>query len=427
MSEKGGQKRRQEGGGGGAAGKKSKYFQANSKATLPVGSRGVLVSCIGGKEQYAAKDSIRILTEYYERLKGSADPAAPDTSAKPADISSAIADEVAELQSNKGKLFVYHRVNVFGLIYIGFQTPDVHPTPSEVVQAAAQDVLKTKQCLSKVCMRFMPIEGVCYAGLEDISKLGKKVLAEHFPTGEDVSQTTFGVLYEHRASDLLKRMDVINTMVDCVPQPPYKVELNNPKKTILPNDGAAPSSSSPVPSADRPAQEPPAPHPTNKGKPKKEYRQIQMPTPEQIVQEDMMNNCGIRTVMSGVMGMGLGLVFGVVMGSMDAGGAGMDGNLAPGVEAQKQTTRQVFRQMLLTARSRSWTYAKGFGAVGALFAGSECVIEKMRAKHDIYNSMYAGCFAGGTLAASAGPKAACAGCLTFGAFSAIIDKFLEQP
>jgi len=156
-----------------------------------------------------------------------------------------------------------------------------------------------------------------------------------------------------------------------------------------PNDGAAPSSSSPVPSADPSAQEPPAPQPTNKGKPKKEYRQIQMPTPEQIVQEDMMNNCGIRTVMSGVMGMGLGLVFGVVMGSMDAGvsvcitdsiawfrleinhgmhryvtahqnvrliqqGAGMDGNLAPGVEAQKQTTRQVFRQMLLTARSRSW-------------------------------------------------------------------------
>ena len=28
-----------------------------------MGSRGVLVSCIGGKEQYAAKDSIRILTE----------------------------------------------------------------------------------------------------------------------------------------------------------------------------------------------------------------------------------------------------------------------------------------------------------------------------------------------------------------------------
>lgn len=32
-----------------------------------------------------------------------------------------------------------------------------------------------------------------------------------------------------------------------------------------------------------------------------------------------MNNCGIRTVMSGVMGMGLGVLFGVVMGTMDAG------------------------------------------------------------------------------------------------------------
>ena len=36
------------------------------------------------------------------------------------------------------------------------------------------------------------------------------------------------------------------------------------------------------------------------------------------------------------------------------------------------------------------SYAKGFGAMGALFAGSECVIEKARAKHDMYNSIYAG-------------------------------------
>ena len=72
------------------------------------------------------------------------------------------------------------------------------------------------------------------------------------------------------------------------------------------------------------------------------------------------------------------------------------------------------------------SYAKGFGTVGALYAGSECVIEKMRARHDIYNSVYAGCFAGGTLAASAGPKAACAGCVTFAAFSAMIDKIMEH-
>ena len=86
-------------------------------------------------------------------------------------------------------------------------------------------------------------------------------------------------------------------------------------------DDVASSSSSPVPSADPPVQLPEASpeKPAVKGKPKKEYRQIQMPSAEQIVQEDMMNNCGIRTVMSGVMGMGLGVLFGVVMGTMDAG------------------------------------------------------------------------------------------------------------
>lgn len=80
--------------------------------------------------------------------------------------------------------------------------------------------------------------------------------------------------------------------------------------------------------------------------------------------------------------------------------------------------------MLLLVPCRS--YAKGFGAMGALFAGSECVIEKMRAKHDIYNSVYAGCSAGAILAHSGGPKAMCIGCASFAAFSALIDKFMDR-
>lgn len=77
--------------------------------------------------------------------------------------------------------------------------------------------------------------------------------------------------------------------------------------------------SSAVPSADGPPAQEPAQQPASTQKPKKQYRQVQMPTAEQMVQEDMMNNCAVRTVMSGVLGSGLGLVFGVVMGSMDAG------------------------------------------------------------------------------------------------------------
>lgn len=45
--------------------------------------------------------------------------------------------------------------------------------------------------------------------------------------------TDFAVEYEHRASDKLKRPDVIEIVAKAVPQPPYKVNLSNPDRTIL--------------------------------------------------------------------------------------------------------------------------------------------------------------------------------------------------
>ena len=87
--------------------------------------------------------------QYYEQLKSTSESAAPSNPEGAVDISNAIADEVAELKNPKGKLFSYHKVNVFGLIYITLNSPDLHPTPSEIVTAAARDVQKSKQCLSK--------------------------------------------------------------------------------------------------------------------------------------------------------------------------------------------------------------------------------------------------------------------------------------
>nr|GEZ02344.1 mitochondrial import inner membrane translocase subunit TIM22-4-like [Tanacetum cinerariifolium] len=51
---------------------------------------------------------------------------------------------------------------------------------------------------------------------------------------------------------------------------------------------------------------------------------------------------------------------------------------------------------------------------------------KARAKHDMTNTVAAGCVTGGTLSAKGGPKAACIGCAGFAAFSVVIEKFLDR-
>lgn len=77
--------------------------------------------------------------------------------------------------------------------------------------------------------------------------------------------------------------------------------------------------------------------------------------------------------------------------------------------------------------ARSWSTAKNFGAVGALFSGIECGIEGLRAKNDLGNGVAAGCLTGAILARNGGPQAAAVGCAGFAAFSAAIDAWMRMP
>ena len=148
----------------------------------------------------------------------------------------------------------------------------------------------------------------------------------------------------------------------------------------------------------------------------KVYEPIRIPTAEEQMQGDVMNNCVVKTMLSGVMGGFLGVAMGIFFGAFEAPDHTMTQKKVSITETLKTTAR--------STASKSWSYAKGFAAFGALYAGSECVVEQTRARHDIYNSAYAGCFTGGTMAARAGPKAACIGCGTMAALSVAMDHFM---
>lgn len=91
------------------------------------------------------------------------------------------------------------------------------------------------------------------------------------------------------------------------------------------------------------------------------------------------------------------------------------------------STREQLKHGFKDMGSRSFSSAKNFGKIGALFAGSECIIEGYRAKHDWVNGISAGCVTGGILGIPAGPQAAALGCAGFAAFSAAIDYYMNLP
>ncbi|GAU50721.1 hypothetical protein TSUD_86590 [Trifolium subterraneum] len=135
---------------------------------------------------------------------------------------------------------------------------------------------------------------------------------------------------------------------------------------------------------------------------KPQIQPISLPTVEEMRGQDIWNNCAVRSVVSGVMALDNPLL------------------------QEEMTGKQ---QLIFQAKQmgrRSWSSAKAFAVMGFVFSAAECVIEKARAKHDIGNTVFAGCATGGAISAKGGPKAACMGCAGFAAFSVVIEKFLER-
>lgn len=140
-----------------------------------------------------------------------------------------------------------------------------------------------------------------------------------------------------------------------------------------------------------------------------------------------MESCPSKLAIAGVMGFGLGGMFGIFMSSMRYDtplSAGLPGGVGTISDLPvREQLRLGFKDMGRSAYSS----AKNFGYIGALFAGSECAIEGFRAKNDLVNGAAAGCFTGAFLARGAGPQAAAIGCAGFAAFSTAIDSYMRMP
>ncbi|CAI5954791.1 unnamed protein product [Closterium sp. NIES-65] len=130
---------------------------------------------------------------------------------------------------------------------------------------------------------------------------------------------------------------------------------------------------------------PAEPHAGNAQAAKAPYK---MPTPEEMAAQEMMNHCGVRTVISGVMGGGMGVMMGLLFGALDQP-----------LHVEEMSTRQQLVHGFKQMAQRSWHTGKTFAVMGAIFSASECMAEKARARHDEVNTVIAGCVTGGALSA----------------------------
>ncbi|KAI9507985.1 mitochondrial import inner membrane translocase subunit TIM22 [Russula earlei] len=130
-----------------------------------------------------------------------------------------------------------------------------------------------------------------------------------------------------------------------------------------------------------------------------------------------MESCLGKTTLAGVFGFAAGGFFSMMSSSF----AYEDPLLRQNLNTTQKAT-EIFKDM----GRGMWRSGKGFGKVGALYAGIECVIESYRARNDMVNPVAAGFVAGGILARNSGPTGALGGGLAFAAFSAAIDLFLRR-
>ena len=135
-------------------------------------------------------------------------------------------------------------------------------------------------------------------------------------------------------------------------------------------------------------------------------------------------NCGFKTIISGVLGAGMGGLFGVLFSSNPG-----DLSHIPVPDAQGKypaAPKFNWKQHAQQTWKGAKFYGKSFGMVGAIFAGSECVVEKARGKTDVWNGVLGGCATGAGLAYKGGASAMVLGCAGFSAFSLVIDTIFER-
>lgn len=136
----------------------------------------------------------------------------------------------------------------------------------------------------------------------------------------------------------------------------------------------------------------------------------------------LSESCGGKAAIGIIGGGVMGLLMGVFMGALTDMTPPV--TIIEGKEVPQAPLKEQVRTTLRATADKSLYWCRQFAFITGVFGGSECLVEKYRGKHDVWNAVVSGCVTGAAMQAKQGPQASAVGCGGFAVFSLVIDSVM---
>lgn len=194
---------------------------------------GFLATC-NFREKDCRRESYNILNTYADQFYGNAvdeDPSNAIAEDTEDDISKELQNEIDAINSSnkkKSNRFQHVDTEISNLVFIKTTLAN----PVELGSHIVSDVASTKKSVSRFMLRFIPIEVVCKATIEDMKTAAGKLFDEHFL---NCPPKTFSIIINKRYNNSIQRDDIIEELAGLVAfkNVHHKVDLKNAECSVI--------------------------------------------------------------------------------------------------------------------------------------------------------------------------------------------------
>ncbi|CAD6215718.1 GSCOCG00000529001-RA-CDS [Cotesia congregata] len=218
--------------------KPATHYTKKSKYSIEVGLSGFLCTC-NFREKESIRDAYRLLEEYHgdskkldEQKQDVKDNGVADkVDQEDEDISVSLSKEIEELNDQKKpdsvKTFQYLETGVKNLIFISTKVPDSLELGLKIIK----DLAETKKQKSRFLLRFIPIQVVSKANINDITTKATILFEKYFAQ----EPKTFSIVFNRHCNNTIKREVIIEALAGIVfkKNPGNKADLKNPEIAVI--------------------------------------------------------------------------------------------------------------------------------------------------------------------------------------------------